>query len=215
MSSYLENLRKTIEDRLTETLGVPVSVRMTKDPVHGNYTTNIVSALAHVRGPATDLLSACVEKLLDLPVARLEYAAPVFLNFYLEEGWQHEALRQILQNGDATILPMDTLQFGDFEIQYAYNRICNQLELLTSLGYAVPDVDKARLDLLTTDEELRLMEQLAATPDLAQISKCFHQFFNTSPIRGETWEIAGARMALVQACKLVFESVLKESFPNT
>lgn len=211
MTSYLEHLRKAIEDRLTEALGVAVPVRMTKDRAYGIFTANIVTK------DATGLLAVCCNAIDGLPVARVEFATPVFLNFYLEPGWQQEALRQILQNAPSSSQlpsPAPTC-FKEFETQYAYNRICNQLELLSSLGYVVPSVHKARLDLLTTDEELRLMEQLAMTPDLAQISKCFHQFFNTSPIRGEGREIAEARMALVQACKQVFQSVLKESFPNT
>lgn len=171
-------------------------VRFTKDPAFGMFTANISNQAS---------LSDYQTAVSGLPIERVAFVPPVFLNFYLKEGWQQEALRQILQNAAEQEPVQVAACFDDFEIQYAYNRICNQLELLTSLGYAVPDADTARLELLTTGEELRLMEQLATTPDLAQISKCFHQFFNTSPIRGESMALAGARLALVQACRNVFE----------
>lgn len=180
MSSYLEKLRLEIEKRLS------VPVRFTKDPAFGMFT-------AMVSAPVCTSFD-------DLPVvARVEFVSPVFLNFYLASGWQQAAVREILLRA-SDCLPAP--EFDDFEVQYAYNRICNQLELLASLGYGV---DATRLELLTSSAELALMEQLAMEPDLPLLAERFHTFFNLCPIRGEAADIAGARMALVQACRVVFE----------
>ena len=180
MSSYLEKLRLQIEKRLS------VPVRFTKDPAHGMFT-------AMMSAPASVSLD-------DLPfVARVEFVEPVFLNFYLTSGWQQAAVREILQNE----LSMDAVVvFGDFAVQYAYNRICNQMELLASLGYVV---DATKLELLTAPAELALMEQLALEPNLVLLAERFHTFFNLCPIRGEEVDLAGARMALMQACRIIFQ----------
>lgn len=187
MSSYLEKLRAQIEERLS------MPVRFTKDPTFGMFTAN-------VSNPAD--LSAYQSAVSDLPVERVVFVPPVFLNFYLTAGWQQEAVRQILLGASDGL---SAHRFDDFEVQYVYNRICNQLELLASLGYVVPTVEDSRLELLKSPTELALMEQLAREPNLALIAAQFHIFFNSCPIRGEAADIAGARLALVQACRKVFE----------
>ena len=180
MSSYLEKLRLQIEKRLS------VPVRFTKDPAHGMFTAMM-----------PDPVSVSLD---DLPfVARVEFVEPVFLNFYLADGWQVAAVREILQM-DLTLLSVP--QFDDFEVQYAYNRICNQMELLASLGYVA---DATWLGLLTAPVELALMEQLAMEPDWFLLAERFHTFFNLCHIRGEEVDLAGARMALMQACRIVFQ----------
>lgn len=190
---------------------------------------------------ATTIARAIMDRLsLDgLPVDRVAFAAPGFLNFYLVDGWQQRALEYILsqlmplQAEQMNVTPADAASTDvDFEIKYAYNRICNQLELLADLGYQVSCVDEACFELLTAPQELRLMEHLAAAPlagrpaqaleqasiraqaqqYLSELAVLFHQFFNISPIRGEKWEIAAARISLLEGCRLVFESVLKELF---
>lgn len=231
-------------------------VPVEKRDVRGVFTTNapllVQHRQTHCEGQsATDIARALKERLsLDgLPVARVAFAAPGFLNFYLADGWQQRALERILSESspkterihtepmdaaptDTAIIVADWFRQLDFEIQYAYNRMCNQLELLADLGYQVHCVGEARFELLTAPQELRLMEHLADAPStegsaqvseqmpiqasnrqyLSQLATLFHQFFNISPIRGEDREIAAARISLLQGCRLVFESVLKELF---
>ena len=181
MSSYLETLRLEIEKRLS------VPVRFTKDPAFGMFTAMVPTAPSNI---LFDDLSF---------VDHVKFVEPVFLNFYLADGWQQTAVREILQM-DVSLLSVP--QFADFGAQYAYNRICNQMELLASLGYGV---DAARLDLLSSPVELALMEQLALEPNLVLLAERFHAFFNTCPIRGEAADLAGARMALMQACRNIFQ----------
>lgn len=112
-----------------------------------------------------------------------------------------------------------------FYVQYAHARICSMLKLLASEGIHVPDVNGAKLEVLTADEEVQLIKKLSEYPDEIRISAetlepsrltryvqdvaaSFHSFYNACRVRGEEEELMKARLVLVDCTRIVIRNVL-------
>ena len=71
---------------------------------HGDWSTNVAMVNAKSVGlPPRQLAEALIEALTsDLPphVERIEIAGPGFINFHLDAGWLHEALLDIVTEGE-------------------------------------------------------------------------------------------------------------------
>lgn len=112
-----------------------------------------------------------------------------------------------------------------FYVQYAHARICSILKLLESDGVSVPEANEADLSLLSSREELELMQKLAEYPDEIRIasqtlepsrltryvldaSALFHSFYNACRVRGEEEGLMKARLLLVDSTRIVIRNVL-------
>jgi arginyl-tRNA synthetase len=89
--------------RLAEALGPGVELDRPSDSSHGDYATNAALKLAGARRrPPRELAAELAEQAAKLPhVERAEIAGPGFVNLFLEDAWFAEALREILDAGDA------------------------------------------------------------------------------------------------------------------
>ena len=110
-----------------------------------------------------------------------------------------------------------------YYVQYAHARICSLLRMLAEEG-VVPRAD-ADLTLLKTAQERELIKSLAAFPEelkaaardydpsyinryLVALSGAFHRFYNACRIKGETEDVAAARLALAEATRRVLRNGL-------
>ncbi len=112
-----------------------------------------------------------------------------------------------------------------FYVQYAHARICSMLKLLESEGIAMPDINAAKLELLTMQEESDLIKKLSEYPDeirisaetlepsrltryVQEVAASFHSFYNACRVRGEEAELMKARLILVDCTRIVIRNVL-------
>jgi arginyl-tRNA synthetase len=70
---------------------------------HGDWSTNLALVLAPTAGRPPRQVAEILVRHLDgeALVERVEVAGPGFINFHLGPGWLHQALREILEAGDA------------------------------------------------------------------------------------------------------------------
>lgn len=110
-----------------------------------------------------------------------------------------------------------------YYVQYAHARICSLLSTLAEDGMHVPDRTDASV--LTTEQERDLIKAIASFPgeirmaadDLdpsrinryaTELATRFHRFYNACRIRGEEPAVAGARLALAAATRIVLRNAL-------
>jgi arginyl-tRNA synthetase len=89
--------------RLAELAGSPAELERPGDPAHGDYATNVALRLApsRRRAPrelAAEIASAAVDAGI---VAAAEPAGPGFVNLRVSDAWLADAVRDILEAGDA------------------------------------------------------------------------------------------------------------------
>ncbi len=72
-------------------------------PEHGDWTSNVALALAKPTGRAPRELAGAIAEHLGAhspaKVARVEVAGPGFVNFFLDDTWLHEVLREVVDQG--------------------------------------------------------------------------------------------------------------------
>ena len=112
-----------------------------------------------------------------------------------------------------------------YYVQYAHARICTLLKNLAGDGLTVPDVEEAKLSLLTEESERELIKQLAALPEeirlaardynpgrinayVTETAARFHRFYTACRIRGAEEETARARLLLCACTRQVIENCL-------
>jgi arginyl-tRNA synthetase len=92
-----------LETQLADLAGSPVELERPADPSHGDYATNVALRLAPARKQAprdlaAEIASGAVERGL---VESAEPAGPGFVNLHVSDAWLADALRGILDAGDA------------------------------------------------------------------------------------------------------------------
>ncbi|WP_418816499.1 arginine--tRNA ligase [Pseudoruminococcus massiliensis] len=112
-----------------------------------------------------------------------------------------------------------------YYVQYAHARICNIVKGLAESGITQRACTDEELALLTSPEEIELINKLASltgeiitsakTYDPARVTHyvyetatLFHKFYNACRVKGEDESLMQARLALCVATKTVIENVL-------
>lgn len=88
---------------LPASVAVPaISIERTRDPAHGDYTSNIALRLAKAAGRAPRALAEAIAAALppSAHVAAVEVAGPGFLNFRVTQAAQQAIVLRVLQAGD-------------------------------------------------------------------------------------------------------------------
>ena len=121
-----------------------------------------------------------------------------------------------------------------FYVQYAHARICSIIRRLEEEGVTPLPCDKTSLSLLTAEEEINLMEVLAAYPEeirlaaehfdptgltryTCELASAFHTFYNACHVRIDNKELMQARLKLTLTVKNTLSlalSVLGVSAPE-
>ena len=87
---------------LTLTEKPDVIFEVPKEKAHGELATNLAMTLARPERKSPRAIAEIILKHLSREgtwVARAEVAGPGFINFYLDPGWLHQALRELFQQG--------------------------------------------------------------------------------------------------------------------
>ena len=112
-----------------------------------------------------------------------------------------------------------------FYVQYAHARICSIIRILEESGVKVPSYSDTKAELLTKKEEIELLEVLAKLPEeirasaesfdpsnlthyLIDVASHFHSFYNACRVRDEEENLMGARLKLIESCRVVIKNVL-------
>jgi len=80
----------------------PPEISRPRQKEHGDWSTNVALVLASRAGkPPRAVAEAVAARLAGADVIRdVEVAGPGFINFFLDRSWLHDALREILSEGD-------------------------------------------------------------------------------------------------------------------
>ena len=113
-----------------------------------------------------------------------------------------------------------------FYVQYAHARICSILNQVVQEGVKVPAIDSINLTLLKENAEIDLMRKLAELPEevtraavtieptrvtryVLEVAALFHVFYNTCRVMVEDESLMMARIALIEATRIVIANVLR------
>ena len=112
-----------------------------------------------------------------------------------------------------------------YYVQYAHARICSLIANLAAEGVAVPPQESVDVSLLSAEQELELIKQLAAFPEeilmaardydpsrvnryAIELAARFHRFYNACRIRDAEPALRLARLSLCEACRSVIAAAL-------
>lgn len=112
-----------------------------------------------------------------------------------------------------------------YYVQYAHARICSILRKINEEGVSMRAIEQVNLELLSENEELELLRKLAEYPGevelsaktlepsrltryVMEVASHFHSFYNACRVKGEKEELMMARLALVDATRMVIRNVL-------
>ncbi len=113
-----------------------------------------------------------------------------------------------------------------FYVQYAHARISGILHHIMQEDIHVPAIDGINLTLLKEDAEIELMRKLAELPEeitraaktieptritryVLEVASQFHVFYNQCRVMSENESLMMARIALIEATKIVIANVLR------
>ncbi len=113
-----------------------------------------------------------------------------------------------------------------FYVQYAYARICSIIRLLAEEGTKVQSVKDIDCTLLSDEHERALIKKLAEFPEEIRVAAAafepsritryamdsaalFHSFYNACHVRTEDAALSAARLALVEATRVVLANALR------
>ena len=125
-------------------------------------------------------------------------------------------------NFDLTLAKKQSDENPVFYLQYAHARICSILKMIEKEDL---EASKENLNLLTTDEEQKLLKKLYEFKEevlysaenfetnricsyLEELAALFHKFYTFHRVIGSEKELAEARVALVKAVKIVIKNGL-------
>jgi arginyl-tRNA synthetase len=111
-----------------------------------------------------------------------------------------------------------------YYIQYAHARICSIMKNAAESGFSL-DADSADLSLLSSEDDLELIKNLACYPDIIVSAACdlephriafylldlataFHRFYNRNRVISENGPLSMARLVLVDAVRQVISNAL-------
>ncbi len=98
-----ESLRAALAALEVDPLPAVVEVARPARPEHGDWSTNVALTLARSTGRnPRELATAIAGRLADAPppyVVRVDVDGPGFVNFRLSDGWLHDVLRQVVDQG--------------------------------------------------------------------------------------------------------------------
>lgn len=112
-----------------------------------------------------------------------------------------------------------------YYVQYAHARICSILEYARGKGYPVPHPREVNFQLLNEEEELVLIKQMVALPDvvlraaqdfqphllpyyLQDLATQFHSFYTKHRVISENQELSEARLLLCDSVRIVLRNGL-------
>lgn len=112
-----------------------------------------------------------------------------------------------------------------FYVQYMHARICSILTRAKEAGLVIPSRNMVKLELLSTPEELEIIKQLAAYPEmlegsalsmephrmtvyLANLATSFHSYYNKTKVVTEDDDLSSARLYMVLAARIVVRNAL-------
>lgn len=112
-----------------------------------------------------------------------------------------------------------------YYVQYAHARICSVLRNLEAEGYAVKELLRSELDVLTAPEERELIRCIAALPNTVdaaardydpskitrytqELATLFHKFYDKCRIKGAEENLLYARLSLCKAVKITLKNTL-------
>lgn len=112
-----------------------------------------------------------------------------------------------------------------FYVQYAHARICSILNQIVEMGISIPAIDSINLTLLKEEAEIDLMRKLAELPEevtkaartieptritryVLDVATLFHSFYNSCRVLVEDESLMMARIALIEATRIVIKNVL-------
>ena len=121
---------------------------------------------------------------------------------------------------DLEVAKTQTSENPVYYVQYAHARICSVFRKAEEAGLALPAGDETDLNLLTEEDEISLMRQLAAFPDLVagaaasrephrlthyltELAKRFHPYYNRHRFITDDLALSRARLFLARAVKQV------------
>ncbi|WP_334109503.1 arginine--tRNA ligase [Thermodesulfitimonas autotrophica] len=127
---------------------------------------------------------------------------------------------------DLDLARAQSLENPVYYVQYAHARIASIFRQLADRGIPLPDPARVDLSLLATEEEERLMKQLAAFPEevadaalglaphrltgyIYDLAGLFHSFYNVHRVIGAGPGLEEARIVLVQATGIVLRQGLR------
>lgn len=123
-----------------------------------------------------------------------------------------------------------------YYIQYAHARICSVMSQLAERGWQWDErLGAANLTLLTTTQEVDLLQHLAIFPEIVQqaalkhephqltqylreLAHCFHSYYNAQQFLSDAADLRNARLCLIVACRQVLRNglaLLNISAPDT
>ena len=87
---------------MTEVSSIRTTVERTRDPQHGDFTTNIAMRLAKSLGKSPrDIASLIIDQMpASELVDKIEIAGPGFINFRVSSKALHDELAHVLQQGN-------------------------------------------------------------------------------------------------------------------
>ena len=112
-----------------------------------------------------------------------------------------------------------------YYVQYGHARLCSMLRQATDRGLGLGAIEEARLDLLVEPEEIDLIKDMAAYPDLVLNAACdlaphrivfylqdlagkFHSYYNKHRVISEDESLSRARLWLINSLRTVIRNGL-------
>lgn len=160
-----------------------IKVERPKDPAHGDYSSNIAFVLAKSYQQSAQEIAQSIIAVLPSHalIARVEFAPPGFINFFLQEialsavitsvlrGWDFFGHSQLNsdQKAQLQMFACNAHIFSMNNIQYAHARICTVFKQLSENGLDWDEnLGLAHVRRLISSHEKTLMTLLSSYPDV-------------------------------------------------
>ncbi len=126
---------------------------------------------------------------------------------------------------DLTLATQQSQENPVYYVQYGHARLCSMLRQAADRGLGLGTIDEARLELLVEAEEINLLKEMAAYPDLVRNAACdlaphriifylqdlagkFHSYYSKHRVISEDEPLSRARLWLINGLRTVFRNGL-------